>query len=415
MVTLVIVGEFIAPSAAHGQTSAPVTILVDQDLTMATGTSDVLALERGLAVLEDRLLPTHFSEATPLTHGFGIGYRVGKWLAVDLPQDSFLMVVAHEVFGHGARLREVGAPDVHYSFDAPLPYGDGDAVTIFNGTAAMTRADVLGIDSAGIEAQNVLADQIGEQAFRRRTWSYRDSWLYLQSRMAGLLYIRSVSPGSPPGHDVADFLHDFNSGCEPPVCTPLQASTLKRRALLMLGDPLLAFSAYGFAVAYLSHGETTSTVPGIQLPNGWRYLPAMGFAMTAYGTAWTTEHNLSVGDRLTRVSLRIGEAGATHTWSIGVRSMSFAGGGPISADLSAEVWRQPPLDAPPTSKTLSAGALAAATVRVALGHRTSSRLRLTGQAGYKSTGFVPAEPLRSGPLVRVGITIALDDTSPATP
>jgi len=54
------------------------------------------------------------------------------------------MVVGHEVFGHGARLREIGAGDIRYRF-APIPYGGGGAVTEFEGDALVTRADVLGI------------------------------------------------------------------------------------------------------------------------------------------------------------------------------------------------------------------------------------------------------------------------------
>ncbi len=81
---------------------------------------------------------------------------------------------------------------------------------------------VLAIDAAGIETQNLLADDISGQALARDSLSYRDAWLYAQSRLAALLYIRSVSPQSEPGHDVAQFLNHLNDGCVPPVCTPLE-------------------------------------------------------------------------------------------------------------------------------------------------------------------------------------------------
>src|SRR5262249_4840371 len=159
-------------------------VAVDRDMTPATGTTDLLALQRAVVLVEDQLLPTRFAETTPLTHALGIGYRLGKWLALDLPPDGLLMVVAHEVYWHGARLRQIAAPDIHYRFNAPLPYGDGSAVTAFNTTVSATRADVLGIDTAGIEAQNVLADTIGRQALAGSRLSYREAWLYLQSRIA---------------------------------------------------------------------------------------------------------------------------------------------------------------------------------------------------------------------------------------
>src|SRR5262249_61250179 len=112
------------------------------------------------------------------------------------------MVVGHEIFGHGARLREIGATSVDYSFDAPIPYGPGGAVTSCNGNVAATRADVLAVDTGGIEAQNVLADHIARDALATGAIGYRASWLYLASRLDGLPYIRSASARAAPRHGV---------------------------------------------------------------------------------------------------------------------------------------------------------------------------------------------------------------------
>ena len=91
------------PSAAVAQTALPASVVVDRDMTTAAGVADVLAVQHLLASVEDQLLPVRLSETTPAKSALGIAYRIGKWAALDLPQDSFLMVVAHEVFGHGAR------------------------------------------------------------------------------------------------------------------------------------------------------------------------------------------------------------------------------------------------------------------------------------------------------------------------
>ena len=106
------------------------------------------------------------------------------------------MVVAHEVYGHGARLREIHTPNIRYHFSAPIPYGGGGASTEFGGEMLVTRANVLGIDTAGIEAQNVLAEEIGRQALARGTMHHREAWQYFESRLDGLRYIRSVSERS---------------------------------------------------------------------------------------------------------------------------------------------------------------------------------------------------------------------------
>jgi hypothetical protein len=386
----------------------PYVLVFDRHMTPAAGAVDLLTLQRTLTTLEDRWLPpAPFDESTPMRRAAGIGYRFGKWLGIDLPQDSFLMVVAHEMAGHGARLREVGAAPISYGFDPPIPYGDGGAVTRFSGNTSVTRADVLGIDAAGIEAQNVLADAIGRQALVPGALHHREAWLYLESRLDGLRYIRSVSPRSSPGHDVASFLEDFNEGCDPPACEPLAASTLKRRALLMLADPMLAYCAYGWAVSYLVRGRTASAAPMIPVWGDVRYLPAVRFEMTPYGTEWATEHFVLRSQRLTSVTLRVGDTGRERAWGVGVRAADVVRRPRISIGVLADVWRQPPLDAPPDASELATGALGAVTVQVALGRSgLAQRAGLLLQGGYKSDGFVRGERLHAGPLVRAGLTFS---------
>jgi hypothetical protein len=381
--------------------------MFDRDMTPEAGTTDVLTVERAVADIEDRWLgPSRFEESTKTRRALGIGYRFGKWYGLDLPQDHFLMVVAHEVFGHGSRLREIDAPGISYSFDAPIPYGAGGAVTEFQGAVEVTRADALGIDTAGIEAQNVLADHIGSQALAADGIHYREAWLYLESRLDGLRYIRSVSPRSPAGHDVKSFLMDFNDGCDPPVCTPLSASTLKRRALLMLADPMLAYAGYAWAVSYMFFGRTSGAVPMIPLPHEIRYLPALRFEMTPYGTAVTTEHNFVRLDRLTSLSVGVGDTGREHAWDVGIESRNVLQRARLRGDFAVKVWRQPVLDAPPNAQTFMTGALGTATAWIWFGGNAGSakRAAVLLEVGYKSDGFVRGERLHAGPIVRVGMT-----------
>jgi hypothetical protein len=398
------------PSAAVAQTS-PASVVVDRDMTPAAGVADVLAVQHLLASVEDQLLPVRLSETTPAKSALGIAYRLGKWAALDLPQDSFLMVAAHEVFGHGARLRELDATGIGYEFRAPPPYGDGSAATSFDDDLLRTasRADRLAIDAAGIEAQNLLADDIAAESLARGSLSYRSAWLYGESRIAGLLYIRSVSPQSEPGHDVAAFLNDFNDSCFPPACTPLDSQSLKRRALLMLADPMLAFSAYAFATSYLVQGRPSSPVPLIPLSHGYGYLPTVGFAMTPYGTELTTAHYIRAGSRLAKVSVRFGDTGTTRAWGVGVRANHIAGRYRFAIDLAADIWRQPPVDSSTPTAALATGGLAAATVRFAIGNaQAARRVGLLGEIGYKSGGFVSGERLSAGPVVRIGVAVPLD-------
>jgi len=404
-ILLAVLGASARPAGAQGE--RPFVIVVDRDMTPAAGTMDLLSVERALVTIEDRWLPpARFDESTRVKRGLGIGYRFCKWFALDLPQDHFLMVVGHEIFGHGARLREIGAHGVQYSFDAPIPYGPGGAVTEFSGDLPVTRADALAIDTSGIEAQNALADHIGREAVASGALHYREAWLYLESRLDGLRYIRSVSPRSSPGHDVRSFLLDFNDQCDPPACTPIDAATLKRRALVMLGDPMLAYAGYAWAAAYMVHGRTTGPVPMIPLPGGVRYLPALRFEMTPYGTAVTADNTIVRHGRVTNVSLGVGDTGAARAWDVGVTSGDVLRGRRLNAGASIRLWRQPELDAAPNAQVMKTGVLGAATLQIALPESLAAgRAGVLVEAGYKSDGFVRGERLHAGAVLRAGVVI----------
>ncbi len=81
--------------------------------------------------------------------------------------------MAHEVFGHGARFRELGDGRIRYGFDAPIPYGSGDAFTKFNGRFPISPLASLNVSAAGIDAQHSLADAIAERAVARGRLHYR--------------------------------------------------------------------------------------------------------------------------------------------------------------------------------------------------------------------------------------------------
>jgi hypothetical protein len=145
----------VCAASANAQNDRAYVAAFDRYMTPATGTIDLLSIDHALSAVEDRWLPpARFDEPGWFKRALGIGYRFGKWYGLDQPQDHFVMVVAHEVFGHGSRLREIGADGIRYSFDAPTPYGGGGAVTEFGGEVPVTRADLLAIDTGGIEQRH---------------------------------------------------------------------------------------------------------------------------------------------------------------------------------------------------------------------------------------------------------------------
>ena len=389
-------------------------------MSPAAGTGDLLTIQHALASLEDRVLPLKFGDETrrlPLLAG--IGYRAGKFMLFDVPQDHMLLVLGHEVFGHGARLREIGVGRLSYAFDGPLPYGHGGASTNFSGDVPDTPLTFLTIEMAGIEAQNVMADAIAERGLARGRLHYREAWLYFENRYLAMTYMLDATERAAEGNDIADFARTFKDACALPDCRRITLRDIKRGAVINLGDPMLYYSLYGFASSYIALGRATSPVPMIPVGHGIRVLPSVGFQLAPYGTERLIRAALTSGSRpekagddgrgakITAVTLRVGHTGATKPWGVEVRGPDVHLFRTLNARITASLWRQPSLEADRSAAPLKTGAAADASVTLPLRRVTRiDWLHASITAGYKSEGFVPGEPLGPGAIFRAGLTAA---------
>jgi hypothetical protein len=405
----------VAAADVLAQDVPPHAVVFDYYMSPNAGAPDLLTLQHVLSTEEDRWLPRKIGqERSRPALALGILYRSGKFLALDVPQDHFLMVVAHEVFGHGARFRELGDGRIGYGFDAPIPYGSGNAFTRFNGRFPVSPLASLNVSASGIEAQHSLADAIAERAVARGRLHYREAWLYFESRVTGMTYILSASPHSSRGHDVADFLDTFADACTEP-CSPLTRRQVQQRALLALADPMLFYAIYAFSGSYVGNGQTTGPMWMIPLSRSTGVLPSLGYSLAPYGAEWTARFAIRTAERakrgewrLTSATVRVGNTGSSTTVAFAARASDVARllGWPI--DVGVDLWRQPAVLAEKTSDPLHFGAGATATIVVPLPRRVRvpwvNGLIVTG--GYKSEGFIPGEQLSGGAYLRAGVTIA---------
>jgi hypothetical protein len=407
------------PQTATAQASREATVVFDRYMSPATGTTDLLTVQRELSSLEDRYLPLKFGDErrrVPLLAS--IGYRAGKFIFLDVPQDHMLLVLGHEVFGHGARLRELGVGRIGYSFDGPVPYGHGGAVTSFSGQVPDTPLTFLTIEMAGIEAQNVMADSIAERGLERGRLHYREAWLYFENRYLGMTYMLHATDHAAEGHDIADFVHTFEDACTEPQCARITLRDIKRGSALALADPMLYYALYGFASAYIANGKTTSPLPMIPIGHGMRFLPSVGFQLTPYGTERLLRSAFTSGGtgpdsrgqgpvaRVTTVTLRVGHTGATTPWGIDAHVSDLRLFRSVRVGAAASLWRQPPVLADQTSALLGTGGAASATIALPLRRFTHADwLHAIVTAGYKSEGFVPGDQLGRGAILRVGLGV----------
>ena len=386
--------------------------LVDRDLTIGAGATIGAALGEALARAGDAVIPHRvLAERGPLRRSTNVTFRLLKVAFVDAPQEAFVQVATHELFGHGARLRERFDGPIAYQVRAPEPYGRGGGSTSFVFDREPTLHDRLAIHVAGMEADAVAASLVGHRAFSAGRMRPRDALRYLAFELDTLSYILSTDDdGEEPGHDVAEFLDTYNEMAAVTAAPPLTARTLRREALVSLANPMLAYAAYGIG-RYLWNGATDVAVPALSI-GGVRLLPMVRYRLAPYGTEWSLVNELGGRIRPTQIELRVGRSPHARPWGVRVRQRDLAAWRRWSFDASVDVWRQPRLaatiDEPLTTEARGGVYVRGRAERpVAPVWFSTHPATVIVDLGVKSAGFVPGEPLRGGVVLRAGVGLPL--------
>jgi hypothetical protein len=399
-----------AAPAPAGQSTSPA--VVDPQMSVAAGAALMGTLGEVVARSENAVVPHRlFAEQGIARRAANVSFRLGRFFFFDVPQEHMLMVVNHEVFGHGARLRERFDGPVGYRFEAPPPYGGGGGSTTSVFDREPSPHELLAIHAAGMEAGSVGADLLASRTLLRNGMTPRDAMRYLELELDTLAYVLSTDEdGEEPGHDVADFILVYNELASVANAATLQARTLKREALLGLANPMVVYAVWGIG-RYLSTGATDVAAPMLTI-GGVRYLPLLRYRLTSFGTEWSIVNELGGRLRPTQIELRIGRAPGTRPWGISVRQRELAAWRQWTLELALAFWRQPRLMESaddPVSVGLQQGLHVRGRVERPLIPMwfTTGAATVIVEIGAKSAGFVAGEPLGAGWTARAGIGLPL--------
>jgi hypothetical protein len=390
--------------------------LVDRSLSPGAGATLAVAAGDLLARLESEVVPDRLTEERGALRRTGnIAYRTAKLLLFDKPQEQWLLVANHEVMGHGGRVREFYDGYLRFRIDAPWPYGDGGGLTTFAPDRDVTVHELQAISVAGMEANAVGAAIISKRAFADRRLGPREALRFLLFQLDALDYIQGT--GDEPereGHDVSDFLVLYNLVGEFKGAETLQARTLRRESWVTLANPMIASAAFTIA-RYVATGNSEGPVWALPLA-GWDVMPALHYRLTPYGTEWAAVTDVAGRSRTAQIAFRRGRAPLTSPWGIGASVDGWRVSG-WRVELGGELWKQPPLalgEVPDFGiDTIGAPLEWGGIVR---GRVESPAIRLWSTAapatfivdvGVKSGGFVPGDPLDSGPVFRAGLGLPL--------
>jgi hypothetical protein len=399
-----------AVSPAAAQVTSPV--LFDPNMTVGAGATLTVTGGTALARGEDAFVPHRlFSEFGAPRRTANVAFRLLKLSWFDWPQEQLLLVVNHEMFGHGARARERFDGPIRYRFNPPSPYGTGGASTSFVFDREPTAHELMAVSAGGMEADAVGAAFLAQQAFLRQRIRPRDALRYLTFELDAITYILSTNPaGEKPGHDVTAFLDTYNDVATVMGARPLTVRTLQREALVGLANPMLAYAAAAVGW-YVATGAPELTIATLSF-GGVRYLPMMRYRLAPYGTEWSLVNELGGRIRPTTIELRVGQAPQATPWGVALSQRGIAAWRGWSIDAALEVWRQPRLalgDSAPSTPDARTGVL----VRGRLQRQilpmwfSDQRGSFIADAAVKTNGFVPGEPLGGGIVLRGGVGIPL--------
>jgi hypothetical protein len=391
------------------------TFLLDRRHSMVIGARNLVTIQRGLSVAEDRWLGTAwFDEAGASRKTAGILGRMAKTVLVDNVVDHMTYLVQHEVFGHGARYREFGFTDNDYNLNPPSPYGNGGgwAARGPRTSGRRTGADeYVAMTIGGSEANAAVARVLRQDVLRRRAVTYREAVLYLMTSHDLTAYILSTEFGwkEKPGNDVRSFLEQVNRRAARPgyqVDGEIKLGDLARESLLNFLDPLQMVAVYTYFVPYLWRGERTCTVPTLRL-GPVRCLPRARIALAPWGTEWYLEGAFVGSERLTDAYVRRGFGPFYESTGAGVTVVDAFSARGFQGDLWIHGWHQPALELGGSELRKTGGGFGCS-VGGNLGcavKQSGPSVRLLAEVAWKSDGFLQGEPLGRG--VRVGGGVAV--------
>lgn len=410
---LVVVCLMACAAPAFAQTTPA---MIDRDLTAGAGATLAVAAGDLVALAESTVVPDRlFEEQGAARRTADIAYRVTKLLLFDRPQEEWLMVANHEVFGHGGRVRELFDGYLRFHLDAPSPYGDGGGATFYAPERTPTIHELQAVTVGGMEANGVGAAILSRRAFAEGRLTPRAALRYLEFELDAFDYIRHT--GDEPEHegqDVSDFVVRYNVASRFAGAEPLTTKTLRNEAWISLANPMVAYAAIALA-RYVATGATESRVWTLPLAD-WRLMPAMKYRLTPFGTEWAIVTDLSRKSTTAEIAVRVGRAPDTMPWGVAgsLDALRIRG---WKVELAGEIWRQPPLalgSVPDLGLPLVGAPLewgGAVITRVESPGiplwKSPMSMPVIVETGVKSMGFVAGDPLDGGLVFRAGLGLPL--------
>ncbi len=396
---------------------------VDINMSPYAGGEDVLFAHRCIERIEGWLISRSslpYSKAPQARL-----WRLSELFLGWLPLNYLAVVVEHEVFGHGYRIRDIGRSKAKvkgYHFSTPPPYGPGGAATLYDIGSTFTTTDEATVAMAGVESTAILSLLAKMKWLESSKIDPRQTVLYLLGQYDLILYIGSlkVEDDQPlDGHDIQSYINAVNQTY---TASRLKGGRLRSLSWINLGDAFTYYSIYAW-FRYISCGKEAS-IPMIPI-FGYGYLPGVRLGLSPFGPEYFIENFLVGQNRPVYFYAKGGRHANNNYFGLGIYAPKIWSLGNWFFGLRLDGWRQPKLLLEPASQEIFDIDLSAAPdpnnplysyeeqYAVRTGAAGSFLVSFQGaghsgfetELGYKAQGFLPGYSLKALPVVRLYYTL----------
>ena len=348
---------------------------VDKDMSAFSGADISMSLIEGYRVIENKLDPQNFGP-------------IGKFAAFLLRNITLSTVTTfqHEVFGHGARLREFGWRITNYTVD----FGGGGSTSYIPPKQRHTQKDIV-VGLGGMQADEVLSNTIKSRMISNGEVNPTYGAAYFHSAFDQPHYVL-LTKYRGRGHDVKDYINRMNTVYGAHFLT---RSKVRSKAYLDLVDPFMYFGLYS-NVTGQTFEYPTFNIGGIG------YLPAMRGVLTPYGLESKLINYIKYDDVNMQINFTYGKNAMRKSYATQLVIDKIYSTDNVSVGIDTTVWKQPRLFySNPQNAPTRIGGSAILNSTVSL----NDTFGITLEGGYKTAGYQIGRPVASTALARVGIQL----------
>ena len=400
-------------------TPTPYKLSWDIDMSPYAGGEDVLFVHRSC-----ERIGAFFTQKNPVSYSkktFARVWRLSDLVMVWLPLNYLAMVVQHEIFGHGYRIRSIGSSKADvtgYSFDTPPPYGGGGGITYYNVGENLTTTEASAIATGGVESTAILAWLTKVKWIESGKIDPRQAILYLLSEHDLGLYVGSLKAKDTDlsGHDIHSYIESLNYTYPSNL---LSKGHLRTLSWINLADVFTLYAVYSW-FRYIASGEQ-GPIPMIANC----YLPGLRMGLAPFGPEFFIENFFRFNEKPFYAYLKGGYHAGNHYYGLGGYAPRLLQLGNWFFGFRLDLWRQPKLLLEPASTSIfdidfdakpsKSDPLYPYSEQREIRYGTAASLiffykvhevwGLEAEGGYKTKGYLPGYSLTSSAVARFGLVL----------